>query len=326
MHHAFMHQTALKRRRFQHFKLTKTLRWELKSVHHRYLLKRPGCREIVTAQLVCFTISIMNLVDKRILILAVKIGCILCLRPFSTSYRRKCPTAAWKIFMSTPQSPKSSYQGAREVLPSAAQILSLLVSPQVAQALTEDITSTKYQRGLLNLPNPLIDDFWYPPFLIGRWNATMKFRGANFTNLIPIETLAQNDNLPGFSKYSVIFAPDMGKEISYTTLRWAQIDSHPREDHPFNMRSLITAFLPDTTVDSAAYSFQKAPNWLQSPANRWTIKYHDSTGEGSVELFTVKRELEVFAGTAESSEFIRQVSRKVIGSYGSIIADASIAV
>ena len=298
----------------KHHQLQNYLGNESKNTLCHHLPKVPDCREseTVPALLVCLTVSAMKLVDKRILILAIKVGCILCLRPFSTTYRRKCPSAARKMYMSTPQSPKSSYQAAREVLPSAAQILSLIVSPQVAQALTEDITSTKYQRGLLNLPNTLTDDFWYPPFLIGRWNASMKFRGANFTNLIAIETLAQNDNLPGFSKYSVIFAPDMGKDISNTTLRWAQIDSHPREDHPFNMRSLITAFLPDATVESAAYSFQKAPDWLHSPANRWTIKYHDITGEGSVELFTVKRELEVFAGTAESSEFIRQVSHPMI--------------
>lgn len=249
----------------------------------------------------------MNTIDKRILLLAVNFGYILCFRQHFTSIARLSSITNSNVYMSTPQTPRNSHDEAKEIVPAVIQMLSVLVSPQVASALTEDITSKKYKRALLNLPNPLIDDFWYPPFLIGRWNTTMKFRGANFTNLIPIETLAQNDNLPGFSKYSIIFAPDMGKEISNMTLRWAQIDSHPREDHPFNIRSLITAFLPDTKVDSAPYSFQKAPDWFHSPANKWKIKYHDETGEGEVELFTVKRELEVFAGTAESSEFIRQV-------------------
>lgn len=214
--------------------------------------------------------------------------------------------------MCTSEIPRSPHDEARNVIPGVLQMLAALASPQIANALTEKIESPKYKRGLLNPPNPLIDDFWYPPFLIGRWNTSMTFRGANFTDLIPIETLAKKDNLPGFSKYSVIFAPDMGKEISNTTLRWAQIDSHPREDHPFNVRNLITAFIPDAVVDSAPYSFQKAPDWFHSPANQWVIHYHDATGEGKVELFTVKRELEVFAGTAESSEFIRQVSMRAI--------------
>lgn len=252
------------------------------------------------------TSSTVMVMDKRIFMLAINMACILCFRqPFLTT--RRLSTAMCRPYMSTSEMPKSPRDDSREIVPAALQMLSVMLSPQVANALTEDITSPKYKRGLLNLPNPLIDDFWYPPFLIGRWNTTMKFAGANFTNLIPIETLAQNDNLPGFSKYSVIFAPDMGKEIKDMTLRWAQIDSHPREDHPFNVRSLITAFLPDAVVDSAPYSFQKAPDWFHSPANRWTVKYHDTLGEGTVELYTVKRELEVFAGTTESSEFIRQV-------------------
>ena len=249
----------------------------------------------------------MQIVDKRILFLAINFGYNLSLRYSARSNLRTHNSFSFKTYMCTSQSPKSQQDEAKDGITTILQILSVMASPQIANALTEKIESPLYKRGLLNLPNPLIDDFWYPPFLIGRWSTSMTFRGANFTDLIPIETLAQKDNLPGFSKYSIIFAPDMGKEIRNMTLRWAQVDSHPREDHPFNIRSLITAFLPDAVVDSAPYSFQKAPNWFQSPANKWVINYHDAVGEGTVELFTVKRELEVFAGTAESSEFIRQV-------------------
>lgn len=254
----------------------------------------------------------MKIIDKRILFLAINFGCILSLR-FSTKLTSGRHSAfGLRSFMCTSQTPRSPQDGVRDGIPAILQMLTVLASPQIANSLTEKIESPKYKRGLLNLPNPLIDDFWYPPFLLGRWSTSMNFRGANFTDLIPIETLAQKDNLPGFSKYSIIFAPDMGKEIRNMTLRWAQIDSHPREDHPFNVRSLITAFLPDAVVDSAPYSFQKAPNWFRSPANNWAINYHDTTGEGTVELFTVKRELEVFAGTAESSEFIRQVLKLLL--------------
>lgn len=250
-----------------------------------------------------FAIALMKTGIKTTLLFVLNFGYLLSFR-----YRIPSGLRRWKCFFCTSPTPKSPFNEARSGIPGVFELLTILLTPSAVNALTEPINSPTYKRGLLSTPDPLIDDFWYPPFLIGRWNTTMKFRGANFTNLIPIEQLAQKENLPGFSKYSVIFAPDMGKEISNMTLRWAQVDSHPREDHPFNMRSLMSAFLPDTVVDSAPYGFQKGSNWFfGSPANKWAVKYHDSTGEGTVELSTVKRQLKVFAGTSESSEYIRQV-------------------
>lgn len=137
----------------------------------------------------------------------------------------------------------------------------------------------------------------------------MQFAGAKFTNAIPFESLSKDGTTPGFSKYSVIFAPNMGKDISNLILRYVQIDSHPREDHPFNIRSLVSAFLPNTTVASAPYSFQKAPDWFHSPANKWHIVYddEDTKQEVSIDLFTRKRDVKVFAGSVETIEFFRQV-------------------
>jgi len=162
-----------------------------------------------------------------------------------------------------------------------------------------------YRKALVNIQS---DDFWYPPYMIGCWNTTMKFAGAKFTNDIPLEILAKDDTVPGFSKYSVIFTPDMGKDISNLTLRYVQLDSHPREDHPYNLRGLVETFMSTdgAVVDSAPYSFQKAPDWFHSPANRWQIKYHDATGQGVVDLLTLKRNITVTAGSVETVEFIRQ--------------------
>lgn len=251
-----------------------------------------------------------------VLLIVIHFGCI-----FSFRYPITSNTRGWKRFVLNSNSdndiPKNVYSEAREgreVIPGLLQMLGMFMIPKITNAITSSSTSkskflddSRFKRGLLNLPNELIDDFWLNPFLIGRWNTTMKFKGANFTNLIPLETLAKNDNIPGFSKYSIIFAPDIGKDIRNMTFRFVQIDGHPRYDHPFNIRSLIVSFLPDAVVDSAPYSFQKAPDWFHSPANKWTVKYHDSTGEGVVQLFTVKRLLNIFAGTVETSEFIRQV-------------------
>ena len=155
------------------------------------------------------------------------------------------------------------------------------------------------------------DDFWYPPFLIGEWDTQLLFDSAKFVEKLDVEKLASSGELPGFAKYSVFFLPEMGKDIPSVPLRFVQIDGHPREDHPHNIRSLVNAFAgPDAQVDAAPYSFQKAPTWLRSPANSWRIEYHDAEGRGVVDLLTQKRNLRVFAGTVESAEFIRQTHRR----------------
>lgn len=180
---------------------------------------------------------------------------------------------------------------------------SSLIYPFIAKA-SNIIEPKLYQSSIINEPS---DDFWYPPFMIGYWNTTMSFVGAKFTNKIPLDILSTNNNIPGFNKYSIIFLPELGKDIANMTMRYVQLDSHPREDHPFNIRNLITSFSSDTIVDDASYHFQKAPNWLYSPANQWTIRYHDKEGIGKVDLVTKKRSIRVFAGTIETIEFFNQV-------------------
>ena len=90
-------------------------------------------------------------------------------------------------------------------------------------------------------------------------------------------------------------------------MRYVQVDSHPREDHPFNIKQLVKAFIPSAVVDYAPYSFQKAPDWFRSPANLWTIRYHDDDGNGEILLNTQKREIKVSSGQFETVEFIKQV-------------------
>jgi hypothetical protein len=183
---------------------------------------------------------------------------------------------------------------------------SILSSPCYALSKQSDarFTSTEFHKNVFNVPS---DDFWYPPYMIGKWKVSMKFKGASFTDSIPIETLSKNDNIPGFSKYSVVFAPDVGKDVDDMELRYVQIDSHPREDHPRNIRNILPKFIPDAVVDEAPYEFRKSPDWFHAPANRWKIKYHDDNGKGVIDLYTYKRKIDVFAGTVESTEFFKQV-------------------
>jgi hypothetical protein len=175
-----------------------------------------------------------------------------------------------------------------------------------AEAISYSIDDKIYRNPLLNLQS---DDFWYPPFLLGKWNTTLTFSGVKINNKLPVDKISQDNTLPGFSKYSVIFFPEMGKDVNNVILRFVDIDSHPREDHSFNARSLINAFIPSVVIDKALYNYQKAPNWFYSPANHWGIDYHDESDGiyGTTEIITKKRNIKVYAGTVETIEFIQQV-------------------
>jgi len=167
-----------------------------------------------------------------------------------------------------------------------------------------DINSPVYKNVFVNAPS---DDFWYPPFLIGKWKTSLKFQSATFNEKVPTEDLLKVGNLlPGIEKYSVIFLPDIGSDLVDAMIKYIQLDSHPREDHPSNIRSLVHTSLPETVIDSAPYYFQKAPDWFHSPSNSWTIKYHDKEGEGTVHLSTRRRDIKVFAGSVETLEIFHQ--------------------
>jgi hypothetical protein len=53
----------------------------------------------------------------------------------------------------------------------------------------------------------------------------------------------------------VAFVPDIGKDVNIV-MKYVSVDSHPREDHSFNIRQIMQGFLPDTVVDSAPYAYQ----------------------------------------------------------------------
>lgn len=166
-----------------------------------------------------------------------------------------------------------------------------------------DINNPSYKDVFVNAPS---DDFWYPPFLIGKWKTSLKFQSATFNEKVPTADLLTFGDLPGIKKYSVIFIPDIGSDVKDTVMKFVQLDSHPREDHPSNIRSLVHSSLPDAVVDSAPYYFQKAPDWFHSPSNSWKIKYHDNEGQGTVQLTTRRRDIKVFAGSVETLEVFHQ--------------------
>ena len=106
-----------------------------------------------------------------------------------------------------------------QILKKVATLLSTCIiglSASTAQTIDSnfgyDLTNDDYKNVMINLSS---DDFWYPPFMTGKWKTNLKFLGATFTNKIPIEKLINEGNLPGINKYSVIFLPDIGTVINY---------------------------------------------------------------------------------------------------------------
>lgn len=156
----------------------------------------------------------------------------------------------------------------------------------------------------VNIPS---DDFWYPPFLLGRWDTVAKFRQAEFAPGLPVQQLIDKHLLPGLSPYSIFPFPGIGKDVQHPIIRFVSLDGHPRQDYPFNLRQWYQKQSPETVIDDAKYSFQKAPTWFSAPANHWNIKYHDEKERGSVEIVTKKREIQVYAGVAETTQYISQV-------------------
>lgn len=183
------------------------------------------------------------------------------------------------------------------------------------------LVDDSYFKSEYNIPS---DDFWYPPFLLGEWSVDFHFKEAMFTTLFDLPQLLKQGELPGISQYSIFMFPDIGSDVSNVNMRWVELDGHPREDHPFNMRNIVKAFSTNKdenkipiTIDDASYSFQKAPDWFHSPANKWDIIYHDDDDDtitdnnienkkNKIHLRTQKRSIQTFAGTVQTTEFFRQ--------------------
>jgi hypothetical protein len=182
--------------------------------------------------------------------------------------------------------------------------LTTTMSPEPSLAsLSYSFDSDAYKNVIWNAPS---DDFWYPPFMIGKWKTTLKFKQAIFSKNLQNDQFKIGD-LPGLTKYSIAFLPDIGVDVNDAVLHYIQLDSHPREDHAGNLRSLTTTLLPETVIDSAPYYYQKAPDWFHSRANAWSIKYHDKEGEGMISLTTRRRDIQSFAGSVETLEVFHQV-------------------
>ena len=181
------------------------------------------------------------------------------------------------------------------------------INPINCEALTYPLNNPIYHKSIINLfPS---DDFWLPPYLIGQWKTKLTFNDAKFSDKVKLDEIALNNISPGFSKYSVFSIPTIGKDFD-TILRYVQVDSHTRQDHSFNTRNLVTNNEPNTIVDSVPYNYQLTWNILNPPANKQTISYHDNEGNGIIHLNTIKRDINIVAGSVETIEFIEQIHER----------------
>jgi hypothetical protein len=58
--------------------------------------------------------------------------------------------------------------------------------------------------------------------------------------------------------------------------------------------------------------YQQTPmSFTSFPGNKWAVRYRDSTGNGTIELETVKRDFQVFAGFVDSTEYYLQVRASI---------------
>lgn len=203
--------------------------------------------------------------------------------------------------------PNVARAGYSDILPEKTESSSTIASTSSAS-----LSNPAWHKAEFNVPS---DDFWYPPFMIGNWNADFTFEEAVFSDKVPLDDTSRTNSggeIPGLSKYSILPLSKAGEDATGVKLRFVQLDSHPREDHSYNLRQLAEGFAqsskPGIKVDSAPYNYQKAPDWFHSPANRRDVVFHEDGSQDKMkaELFTQKRDISTFAGSVETVEFIRQ--------------------
>lgn len=171
-------------------------------------------------------------------------------------------------------------------------VLSLAVSlasfpPIVMGATRNDIDNPLFEKSLFNFPP---DQFSYPAYLAGIWNADFKYQSASFTDQISLKELSRDINVAGFRKYSVAYVPDIGADFT-AELRFKNSNQGEMavEDRQFNLRNILQSAMTDRKVIvESTNSGEKGQDGLNNP-NRCTLKYRDIKGSGRLELFSNSR-------------------------------------
>lgn len=144
------------------------------------------------------------------------------------------------------------------------------------------IDNTEYKKPLFNLPPTELE---FPKTFLGEWDANYVYESAEFTDKVLFTDLQRDVNVAGFRKYSVVYMPDIGKDVS-TILRFVDTENNGRvtEDISFNLKSLIERQISDSKCIVKKVVYNPTMN-----ANRIGINYEDTKGRGSIEIFVNNR-------------------------------------
>ena len=122
--------------------------------------------------------------------------------------------------------------------------------PTLANAVDrKTVAKDTFQKALLNMPS---QDFFYPPYMIGRWNTTLKFAYANFTDKVSVETLAQVHTV-----YYKMMSPNLIRDLEQYSSRVHQVFDHLRTGC-WEGRELHYAVCSDRLTSTRGPSLQPA--------------------------------------------------------------------
>ena len=212
-------------------------------------------------------------------------------------------------------------------------LLSKFLSPDVANAASNTGLANKLSKrdpsmlknSVFNIPPGAQ---YYPEFLHGEWDISMKFRGFLFPSTsIPKEKLVANVSIPGFQKLSIAAVGDVGREVTNYQM---SIDKNTKlEDRKLSLSTSINGHLGYDAVREVLYDAKDNPN-------RISIDFipNRTRNANRIELFCNGRESELISKEESASgqtvfvcaEYIRQVTfglsqefgvaRQVSGNYG----------
>jgi hypothetical protein len=226
--------------------------------------------------------------------------------------------------------PKQNLLSRRDVITSLAATSTTPFPSHAATNSNSGLASKLSQRNPSLLKNSVFNippgPQLYPPFLIGDWDVTMKFRGFLFpSTTIPKERLIQNFDIPGFQKLSIAMVGDVGKEETRYNL---SIDESKLEDRKLTLQTSINGHLGYDAIRQVIYDAKENPN-------RISVDFipQRTRNANRIELFCNARESELVPPSDSGrpnnifvcSEYIRQVTfglsqefgvaRQVVGNY-----------
>ena len=126
----------------------------------------------------------------------------------------------------------------------------------------------------------------FPDWLVGDWDASVTFNGFAFpSRTVDKAVVAADTTLPGFTKLSIAFIPDVGSDVRHALRFVTDRSGGVVEDRAFNLTSVINASLRGDIVEDVEFDAARDPN-------RATISFRRGATNNAerIELFANARE------------------------------------